>query len=101
MPLDRLIDRFERNTQQAQRSAKEQLKIILSNAAHLLKVRNGQKKLSDAREFQAIVERGGTLSPGQLSYIDGIYEATMKGAGFDSVNSHHDKPRGTLRFPKG
>ena len=99
MPLDRVTDPFEKNTDQAQRSAKEQLRFVLANERHLLKVRNGQKKLEDGKEFMALIERGVPLSPNQLSYADGIYEAVWRGAGREAVNLHIDKKRKGLRYP--
>jgi hypothetical protein len=75
--------RFAKDVDQAQRGAKEQLKIILSNKSKLLKVRNGEKLLTIANSFN----RSKTaFSPKQLSFIDSIYEKTMQGAGFESFS---------------
>jgi hypothetical protein len=100
LSIDRIADRFERSETQAVNTARVQLDMILANEDCVLKVRNGAEKVKAARDFDALLKHGEALTPGQLSYIDGIYEATWKGAGFDSVNAHHDKPTGTLRHPK-
>lgn len=82
MPLDKInTTRYHSDVQQAQRSAREQLKFILANGDKLLQIMNGRKYLMTAEEFAAIKE---DFTPKQLSYIDVIYEKTMRGVGFDS-----------------
>ena len=100
MPLDRVIDRFEKSEELALGTARVQLDMVLANEKHLLKVRNGAEKLKAARDFDEMLKRGEGLSPGQLNYIDGIYEAMWRGAGHESIVTHHDKPKGMLRHPK-
>ena len=90
-PLDRVTNRFERNHEQAQRSAKEQLSFILSHAPHLLRLRGGATKLKVAKDFQAILDSKQKLTPNQLSFCDAIYEATWKGMGVGSVKGHSDR----------
>ncbi len=82
MALNRVTNpAYSNDMDQAQRGAKEQLKIILSNKSKLLKVRNGEKLLSIANSLN---RNKTAFSPKQLSFIDSIYEKTMKGAGFES-----------------
>jgi len=101
MSVDRRISsRFERSETQARNTARVQLDTILANADHLLKVRSGDVKLKAARDFDAMAKRGESFSPGQYSYIDALYESMWKGMGMESMNTHHDKPRGNLRHPK-
>jgi hypothetical protein len=100
MLLDRVVSRFEKSEEQALATARVQLDMILANTKHVLKVRNGEEKLKAAQDFAAMLNLGEGLTPGQLSYIDGIYEAMWSGAGYESINVHHDKPKGQLRHPK-
>jgi hypothetical protein len=100
MGLDHFVDRFERSETQAVNTARVQLDMILANEDRVLKLRNGAEKVKAARDFDALLKSGERLTPGQRNYIDGIYEAMWKGAGFDSVNAHHDKPKGQLRHPR-
>jgi len=97
-PVDRFLDRFERSETQALNTARVQLDMILANEDRVLKVRNGAEKVKAARDFDALLKRGEMLTPGQLSYVDGIYEAMWRGAGYDSVNLHIDKKGKGLRF---
>jgi hypothetical protein len=85
MPLDRVNDcRFLNDNKSAQRGAREQLKFILANGDKLLRLLNGKKYLITARDFQNMKE---DFTPNQLSYIDTIYEKTMKACGFDSFTT--------------
>lgn len=74
---------FSNDNEQAQRGAREQLKIILANRAKLLNTRNGKKLLAVANSFN---KNKSSFSPKQLSFIDSIYEKTMQGAGFESFS---------------
>ena len=89
---------FERNHAQAQRSAREQLRIILANADTLRRAKKGAQMLEAATSFEAILKRGERLTPSQLSYVDGIYEQVMKCAGFESVGLHTDRKRKGSRY---
>ena len=101
MPLRRVCDRCEPESPElAVASARASLDMILANTRHLLRVRKGAEKLKAAQDFDAMLKRGEDLTPGQLSYIDGILEAVWDGAGYESVNVHHDKPRFSMRNPK-
>ncbi len=93
--LDRINNRtFARNHEQAAAGAREQLRIIMANLHHLRKLRGGEKMIRAAQSFQGIILRHETLTPNQLSFVDSIYEKTMKAAGFESVGVHVDKKRG-------
>lgn len=84
MALNKVKDSgFSSDMDQAQRGAKEQLKIILANKAKLLNTRNGKKLLAVANSFS---KSRVAYSPKQLSFIDSIYEKTMQGAGFESFS---------------
>ena len=90
MPLDRVNDcRFLNDNKSAQRGTREQLKFILANGDKLLRLLNGKKSLITAQDFQNMKE---DFTPNQLSYIDTIYERTMKACGFDSFTTTF-KPR--------
>ena len=86
---------FDKGMEQAQRSARANLDFILQNKKWLLKVRNGEKYFRDA---QSISKQKEQFTPSQLSYIEGIYEKTMKGAGFESCDLHIDKKKRGLRY---
>lgn len=90
--------RFDHGQEQAQKSAKAMLEIIIANLKHLSKVRNGSDLCSKAKLFNIKVSRNEKLSPNELSFVEGIYEKMWKGAGFESCNLHIDKKRKGLRF---
>jgi len=73
---------YHDDTAQTNRAAREYLSFILANMKFLLKHRNGQ------RHLEAILSISKTqndkFSPKQKSYIDSVYEMTMKGLGFPS-----------------
>lgn len=97
MPLDRInTTRYHSDKAQAERAARENLKTILANSKHLLKVKGGGKYLAAASDMSKQVE---TFTPPQLSYIDFIYERMMDGAGYDSFKATY-KPdtRTMLRY---
>jgi len=73
--------RFLNDNSQAQRAAREQLKIITMNLSKLEKIRNAAKYIQAVQDFNATKIN---FTPKQLSFIDVIYEKTMKGAGFES-----------------
>jgi hypothetical protein len=89
---------FERNHEQAQRSAREQLRIILANTPALRYVKGGGALAKAAREMDSQIRNGRPLTPKQMSFIDSIYEKTMRGAGFEAAPVHVDKKRRGLRF---
>lgn len=99
MNLDKVTDRFDRGHEIAQRSAKEQLDLIMKDRYVLLNVRGGREKMEAAEQFHQAIQRGEKLTPNQLSFVDAIYEAMWRGKGFDSARSTF-KPRKGLRFPK-
>lgn len=89
---------FERNNRTSQELAKEQLLTIAQNEDHLLNTRNGSKNVQTARSLLQYVNEGGTLTPKQLFLVDGLFEKTFSGAGYESVNLHIDKKRRQLKF---
>ena len=97
--VDRITGgRFERSGVIAQGTARTQIDMILANEEALLSVRGGTKKLQAAKDFDRMLTNGESLTPGQYSYIDAIYEAMWRGAGHESVKTHIDKKRKGLRF---
>ena len=86
---------FDKGKEQAQRSARANLEVILTNKKWLLKVRNGARLLEAAESMNRQKE---DFTPNQMSYIEGIYEKTMSGAGFDSCNLYIDRKRKGLRY---
>jgi hypothetical protein len=84
--------------ERAVKNARHKLQFILDNESALLRVRNGRKKLDDAIDFWDRIERGDDMTPGMISYIDGIYEKTCQGLGLPHMNVHIDKKRKGLRY---
>jgi hypothetical protein len=99
MPVERLrTDHFSNDHDRAHRTARVQMEFVIENIHHLRKVDRDGRAEKAARSFLVLLKNGESLNPGQLSYADGIYEQTMKGAGFPSVNVHADKKRRSLKF---
>ena len=73
--------------QQQQRAAKANLDFILKYGDALLKVKDGDKHLKSAEGMNAQTT---PFTEPQISYINGIYEKTMKGMGFPSCTVKHD-----------
>ena len=61
------ITHFDHGQDQAQKSAKAQLQMIMSNLHHLSKVRNGNNLIDTARRFNEKVSRDEKLSENELS----------------------------------
>lgn len=100
MALDRInTGRYSSDKNQAQTSARAQLKIIMANKEKLLRVKNGKKFLTVAVSFDGCKE---DFTPKQLSYIDTIYEKVMEGAGFESFKATYKPNKKTLlRYGNG
>ena len=101
--MARSVDRvansnFERNHATAQRTAYEQLKFIEANLDALRKVDKHGRMEEAVVEFLPVMKAGDEFRENQLSYIDGIYEKTMKGLGFESVSVHGDRKAKGLRY---
>ena len=73
----------------SERGARTILSFILQNRKYLDKVRNGACHKEAAINMCKQKEK---FSPKQLSYIDGIYEKTMKGMGLPSFSPTY-KPK--------
>lgn len=73
--------RFYNDKSRAQRTAREQLKFIKANISALNKV---DKRGTMLKAFNDFIRCKNSFTPKELSYIDSIYEATMKGLGFPS-----------------
>jgi len=99
MALDRInTTKYLNDKQQAQRSAREQLKFILANSEKLLRAKNGKKYLTVAVSFAQCKDE---LTSKQCSYVDVIYEATMGAAGYDSFKATYKPNTKTfLRYGK-
>jgi hypothetical protein len=72
--------KFLSDKKQSERSAREQLKFIFANKRSLFSIPSGAKLLNDAENMS----RNEVLTDNQKSYIDTIYEKTMKSLGFES-----------------
>lgn len=91
-------DDFDKGLELAQNTAKIQLEFIAENYDKLLRLRNGQRLVDAAKQFNQFVKGGEKLSPNSISYVDSIYEKVFKAAGFESCGLHIDKKKKGLRF---
>ena len=66
------------------------LTFIIQNKLALRKVDKSGKMEKAALEFLHLVNNNSKLTPNQLSFLDAIYENTMKGIGFPSCPTKHD-----------
>jgi len=85
--------RFVNDSEQSERSAREQLKFINANESSLLRILNGKKYAMTAKEFS---ERTEPFTPNEKSYIDVIYEKTMKGLGLPSFSASFKPKRRSI-----
>ena len=86
------------NRDQAKRTAIHQCEFILSQVDALRRVDRDGRAEKAAKDFHLLLKAGETLSKGQYSYLEGIYESTMRGMGLESVNVHSDVKQRSLRF---
>jgi len=91
-------DSFDRGKEQAQRSARANLLIVIANIHLLDRAKDSEKHRKAANDFNGMIKRNEQFSPGQISYIEGLYEKIWKAAGYDACNLHIDKKRKGLRF---
>ncbi len=81
MSLDRInTTRFHSDKNQSGNAAQEQIKFIIANEKHLLKVRNGAKLLEKIKSFQT---QDFPLTDKQKSEVDRIVELTWQGYDMD------------------
>lgn len=91
-------DQFTSDSEQAHRSARAKVEFALTHVQHLHKVDPRRRAENAARSFLSLLKAGEILTPGQLSYCDGIYEQTMKAMGLPSVGVHSDRRRKSLKY---
>lgn len=90
--------RYDRGAATAQSSAKESLLTIMENLDHLEKEDPKGKHARAAKSFLDSMNAGETLTPNQLSYVDGILERCYKGAGWETPGLKIDRKRRQLKF---
>ena len=100
MPVDALPrDHFASDKALAYRSARAKLDFVMQNIAWLKRVDNAQHRAENAaRNFLMLLKNGEDLTPGQLAYCDGLYEQTMRGAGYEGLKVHSDRKQRSLKF---
>jgi hypothetical protein len=91
-------DRYASNKDQALRTAKHLAEFICENLTHLEKFDRSGRKRRAAITFRDMLCAGEDLTPGQHSYLESIWETTMKGAGYESCDVHHDTKGRSLKF---
>jgi hypothetical protein len=74
-------------------TARIQLDFILQNIGALRKGDRNKRHENAARSMSMLLRNGEDLTAGQLSYVDGIYEQTMRALGLGHVPVHHDNRR--------
>lgn len=79
MALDRVIARFHNDNEQAQRSARTNLKIVMSNI-HLLKKR-------DQEAAKSMNIRKEQFTRPQMNYIESMYEKLFAANSFQSCKT--------------
>lgn len=82
---------FDHGQSVARSGAKMKVRFIVDNLNHLRRVDRRGKLERVAVNFNTIISRGEDLTPAQHSYLDGIYDKTMEGAGFGAINVHSDR----------
>ena len=86
------------NRDQAKRTSLHQCEFILSQIDALRRVDRDGRAEKAVKDFQKLLKAGEQLTKGSYSYLEGIYEKTMKGLGLESVNVHSDAKQRSLRF---
>ena len=74
------------------------MEFVIENIQHLRKVDAQGRAEKAARNFLTLLKGGGELTPGQMSYVDGLYEQTFRGAGFEGLNVHSDRRKRSLKY---
>jgi len=82
----------------SQYSAIKTLDLCNKLIEHLRKIDKKKKLENILISFNEMVRIHEPFTPNQLSLIDGIYEATMKGLNLPSVAPHIDKKKKGLRY---
>ena len=86
--------RYANDTRRSLETARIQLDFIKENHLHLIGAGVSGRKLWKAmQEIGSDFEATGTLTPNQLSYIDGVYEKVWTLNGFGGDTLHHDMKR--------
>jgi hypothetical protein len=99
MPVDRIPrNAYSDENARVRRTVTAQLEIVIQNIVYIRRADPSGETESAARSFLSMLKKGQTLTPGQLSYADGIYEKMMKSAGFGSVNVHSDRRKRSLKY---
>jgi hypothetical protein len=97
------MQQTERNTyssdkEQAQNTARIQIEFCIVNIEFLRKVDRKKKMENSLISFSQMLKIKEPFTPNQLNYIDGIYEATMKGFNLPSIGLHIAKKKKGLRY---
>lgn len=94
MALTKTSDaRFVNDKEQSERSARAQLEFITANENSLIKILNGRKYAMAANELANCKE---LFTDKQKSYIDCIYEKTMKALGLPYYTGTFKPKRRTI-----
>lgn len=89
---------YSNDKNRAQNTAKIQINFCVTNINSLRTVDHKNKMETALVSFTKMVKNNEPFSPNQLNYIDGIYEATMKGFNLPSFGLHIAKKKKGLRY---
>lgn len=97
------MQQTERNTysndkERAQNTARIQIEFCVPNIKSLRTVDRNKKMEFALISFIMMLQNNEPFTPNQLNYIDGIYEATMKGFNLPSFGLHIAKKKKGLRY---
>jgi len=97
------MQQTERNTysndkERSQNTARIQIEFCIVNIEFLRKVDRKKKMENSLISFSEMLKNKEPFTPNQLNYIDGIYEATMKGFNLPSIGLHIAKKKKGLRY---
>lgn len=89
---------YSSDKERAQNTAKIQIEFCVVNISSLRRIDRKEKMEKALLSFVEMKSNYEPFTPGQLNYIEGIYEATMKGFDLPSIGLHIDKKKKGIRY---
>ena len=94
----RPTDRFSNNKEQANRTTRHLIDVILANQKFLALADKRGTYLTKVRQIDALLKAGEDIAPWQYAVAEEAYERTMRGYGMPAADTHKDKRRNGLRY---
>jgi len=91
-------DRYSSDRKQADRSLKENAEFVIRNVGYLRRKDPKRKKEADVRRILTKLEQGFSPEDWERRVIDEAKEKVMEAAGMQSIKTHNDRRRRSLRF---